>query len=139
MQAAIENNKSVAQVASELKNDARDFFTTRLQILKQEMEEKLSIWKGALPILGFAALVGATAFLCITFAIVAFFAAIFQPSPYAWCFGALIVTAIYFFSAVGMFYLGKRELTQAGVVPKRTLHVLKQDQVWIQNEARSQV
>lgn len=139
MQAAIEINKSVAQVVSELKNDAMDFVTTRLQMLKQEMDEKLSVWKTAIPILAFAALIGTTAFLAITFAIVAFFAAIFQPSPYAWCFGALIVTAIYFFAAVGMFYLGKRELTQAGVVPKRTLHVLKQDQVWIRNEARSQV
>jgi uncharacterized membrane protein YqjE len=139
MQAATENNKSVAQVAAELKNDAIDFVSTRLQILKQEMGEKLSIWKAAVPILAFAVLVGATAFLALSFAIIAFFAAIFQPSPYAWCFGALIVTAIYFFAAVGMFYLGKRELTQAGVVPARTLHVLKQDEVWIRNEARSQV
>ena len=136
---AIENNKSVAQVASELKNDARDFVATRLQILKQEMDEKISIWKGALPILAFAALIGATAFLAFSFALIAFFAAIFQPSPWAWCFGALIVLAIYFFVAVGLFYLGRRELTQAGLAPKRTLHVLKQDQVWIQNEARSQV
>jgi hypothetical protein len=30
-----------------------------------------------------------------------------------------------------------RELKDTGVTPTRTLEVLKQDQVWIQNEARS--
>jgi divalent metal cation (Fe/Co/Zn/Cd) transporter len=89
--------------------------------------------------LAFAALIGATAFLTLTFALVSFFAGIFQPNPWAWCFGALIVTAIYFVAAVGMFALGRKELTQAGVAPTRTLRVLKEDQIWIQNEARTQV
>jgi hypothetical protein len=139
MQTVIENNKSVGPIAAELKNDAIDFISTRLQMLAQEMSEKLSVWKAAAPILAFAALVGATAFLTLTFALVSFFAAVFQPSPWAWCFGALIVTAIYFVAAVGMFVLGKKELTQAGVAPTRTLRVLKEDQIWIQNEARTQV
>ena len=139
MQTVIENHKSVGQIAAELKNDAIDFVSTRVQMLTQEMNEKLSIWKAARPILAFAALVGATAFLALTFALIAFFAGLFLPSPYAWCFGALIVVAIYTIAAFGLFYLGKRELSQTGISPTRTLRVLKQDQVWIQNEARSQV
>lgn len=139
MQVVTENNKSIGQVAAELKNDARDFLSTRLQMLTQEMKEKLAVWKAAIPILVVAALMAATAFLTLTFALVSFFAGIFQPSPWAWCFGALIVTAIYFIVAGGLFYLGKRGLTQAGVAPTRTLRVLKEDQIWIQNEARSQV
>lgn len=139
MQVINENGKSIAQIVTEMKNDARDFFATRVQILTQEMQEKISVWKAALPILAFAALVSATAFLTITFALVAFLAGLFQPSPYAWTFGALIVTAIYLIAAFGLFYLGKRELSQVGVTPTRTLRVLKQDQIWIQNEARSQV
>ena len=139
MQVVTENNKSIGQVAAELKNDARDFISTRLEMLTQEMKEKLAIWKAAIPILVVAALMAATAFLTLTFALVSFFAGIFQPSPWAWCFGALIVTAIYFIVAGGLFYMGKRELRQAGVTPTRTLRVLKEDQIWIQNEARSQV
>lgn len=139
MQTVIEDHKSMGKIAAELKNDAIDFISTRLQMLTQEMREKLSVWKAAAPILAFAALAGATAFLTLTFALVSFFAAVFQPSPWAWCFGALIVTAIYFVAAVGMFVLGKKELTQAGVAPTRTLRVLKGDQIWIQNEARTQV
>ena len=139
MQVVSENNRSVGQIAAELKNDAIDFVSTRLQMLTQEMEEKLSIWKRALPILAIAAVMGVTAFLTLTFALVSFLAGIFQPSPWAWVFGAAIVTAAYFIGAVGLFVLGRRELTQAGLVPTRTLRVLKEDQIWIQNEARSQV
>jgi len=77
-------------------------------------------------------------FLALTFAFIAFFAGVFYGSAYSWCYGALIVTAGYFLIALGMFYLGRRELTQAGLAPKRTLRVLKEDQIWIQHEARSQ-
>jgi hypothetical protein len=139
MRTAFENNKSVGQIAAELKNDTIDFISTRLQMLAQEMSEKLSVWKAAAPILAFAALVGATAFLTLTFALVSFFAAVFQPNPWTWCFGALIVTAIYFPAAIGLFVVGKKELMQAGIAPTRTLRVLKEDEIWIQNEARTQV
>jgi uncharacterized membrane protein YqjE len=130
MHVVSENNKSIGQVAADLKNDARDFVSTRLQMLSQEV---------AVPLLAIALLLGGLAFLVFTFALVSFLAAVFAPSTYAWCYGALIVVAIYFVAAFGAYYFGKRELTQAGLAPTRTLSVLKQDQIWIQNEARSQV
>ena len=139
MHVITENNKSIGQIASELKNDARDFISTRLQILTQEMNGKAKVWRVAIPMLVIAALLSGIALLVLTFAIVAFLAGVFQPSPYAWCYGALIVTAFYIIAAFGLFYLGKRELTQTGIAPTRTLRVLRQDQIWIQNEARSQV
>jgi|SRR5215469_1061132 len=139
MHVATENNQSVGQVVSELKNDARDFVSTRLQILIQEMNDKVKVWKVAVPMLVIAGLIGGIALLTLSFAFVAFLAGVFQPSPYAWCCGALIVSACYFIAAFGLFYLGKRELMQSGVAPLRTMRVLKQDQIWIQNEARSQV
>jgi len=139
MHVVTENNKSIGQVAAELKNDALDFATTRLQMLMQEMNDKLKVWKTALPMLMVAAVLGGVAFLVFSFALVSFLAAVFAPNPYAWCYGALMVAAFYFVAAFGAYYLGKRELAQTGLVPTRTLRVLKQDQVWIQNEARSQV
>lgn len=139
MHVVTENNKSIGQVVSELKNDARDFISTRLRILTQEMNDKVKVWKVAVPLLVIAGVLAGMALIVLTFAIVAFLAGVFQPSPYAWCYGALIVTGFYVIAAFGLFYLGKRELTQTGVAPTRTLRVLKQDQIWIQNEARSQV
>ena len=139
MHVVTENNRSIGQVVSELKSDARDFVSTRLQILTQEIGDKVKVWKVAIPMLVVAALIGGIALLTLSFAFIAFLAGVFQPSPYAWCYGALIVAAIYIITAFGLFYLGKRELTQTGIAPSRTLRVLKQDQIWIQNEARSQV
>ena len=139
MPGASENNKSIGQVAAELKNDLRDFFVTRGQMLTQEMGDKLKVWKMALPMLAVAAVLGGVAFLVFTFALVSFLAAVFAPSPYAWCYGALIVAAFYFVATFGTYSLGKRQLSRTGVVPTRTLRVLKQDQIWIENEARSQV
>lgn len=139
MHVATENNKSIGQLVRELKSDARDFVSTRLQILTQEMSDKVRVWKVAVPMLVIAGLIGGIALLTLSFAFVAFLAGVFEPSPYAWCYGALIVSSCYFITAFGLFYLGKRELTQTGVAPLRTMRVLKQDQIWIQNEARSQV
>jgi len=139
MHVVTDNNRSIGQVVSELKNDARDFVSTRLQMLTQEMNDKVKVWKVAIPMLLVAGLLAGIALFVLTFAIVAFLAAVFQPSPYAWCYGALIVTAFHIIAAFGLFYLGKRELTQTGIAPTRTMRVLKQDQIWIQNEARSKV
>jgi len=138
MQVVTENNRTIRDVVTELKSDARDFVSTRLQMLSQEMKEKVGVWKVAIPMLAAAALFGVVTFLALTFAFIAFFAGVFYGSAYSWCYGALIVTAGYFLIAIGMFYLGRRELTQAGLAPKRTMRVLKEDQIWIQHEARSQ-
>lgn len=139
MQVVTENGKTIRSVVAELKSDARDFVSTRLQILIQEMNDKLKVWKAAIPLLAIAAAFGATTFLVLTFVLVSFLAGIFQPSLYAWCYGGLIVAAIYLVTTVGLFYLGRREIKQAGVVPMRTLRVLKDDKIWIQNETRSHV
>src|SRR5438270_9720984 len=133
MQVVTENNRSIGQVVAELKNDARDFVSTRLQMLTQEMKEKVGVWKVAVPMLALAGVIGVIALLALTFAFIAFFAGVFSPSPYAWCYGALIITAGYFIIAGGLFYLARRELTQAGLAPRRTMRVLKEDQIWIQN------
>ena len=139
MQVVTENGKTIPGVVAELKSDASDFISTRLQILIQEMNEKLKMWKEIVPLLAGAAIFGATLFIVLTFVLVAFLAGIFQPNPYAWCYGGLIVAGIYFVAAAGLFYLAKNLMKQAGVIPMRTLRVLKDDKIWIQNEARSQV
>ena len=76
--------------------------------------------------------------MSLTFALIAFLAGIFQPSPYAWCYGALIVGLFYCCMAGGLALLGKREISQTSLTPDRTLRVLKEDQIWMQSEARSQ-
>jgi len=139
MQDVTENGKTIRSVITELKSEARDFVSTRLAILTQEMKDKLKVWKAAIPLLAIAAVFGATGFLVLTFALVSFVAGVFEPSAFAWGYGGLIVAAVYFAVTFGLFYFARREINRIGMAPTRTLRVLKDDQVWIQNEARSQV
>ena len=132
------DNRPIGQVVDELKTEAKEFFNTRLQMLMQEMKSKVNIWKYAIPMFVVAGVVLWVAFLVLTFALVSFLAGIFQPSNYAWCFGGLIVGAFYLFIAAGVFFLAQKEMAQAGLAPTRTMKVLKEDQIWMQNEARSQ-
>jgi 3-mercaptopyruvate sulfurtransferase SseA len=73
----------------------------------------------------------------LTLAFVAGLATHFE-SQYAWLFAALIVAAVYLLIGGVAAWMGYRELTSQSLAPTRTLRVLKQDQLWLANEARSQ-
>lgn len=129
--------KSLATILAETKAEFTQFVTTRLNILKAEMEEKIRAWKSAVPLL-----VGALAFLlagwmALTFALIALLHALFLPSPYAWLWSGLIVAAVYLALGVVLGRLAYAEVSSVSLTPTRTMNVLKQDQVWIQNEART--
>lgn len=131
------NAKSIAVVLHEIKDDLKDFLQTRYEMLRSELSEKVSVWKTSLPMLLVALLLAWSGFLALTFAIVAALRPLFD-NPYGWAIAAVIVAALYFIVAGVIAWLAYREITYAGVAPTRTMQVLKQDQVWLQNEARQQ-
>lgn len=131
------NEKSIGTVVSETKQELKEFIQTRIAILRTEFAEKLRIWKYAIPMLLAALALFLAAWIVLTFAIVALLAGIFQPSPYAWLFGGLIVGVAYLLLGLAVGWFAYSELSSVGVAPQRTMEVLKQDQVWIQNEART--
>jgi hypothetical protein len=49
----------------------------------------------------------------------------------------LIVGVAYMLIAGGAAFIGWSQIAEHGMAPRRTLEVLKQDQVWLQEEARS--
>jgi len=63
--------------------------------------------------------------------------ALFLPSAYSWLWAGLIVAGLYLIGGVVLGWMGYSELTSVSVAPERTLKVLKQDQIWIQNETRA--
>ncbi|HEX6465780.1 MAG TPA: phage holin family protein [Terriglobales bacterium] len=132
-------SKHFSEVVNELKYEAKEFVSTRFEILRQEMKTKLSAWKTAIPLLLLAAICGLAAFIILNAALVAFLAGWFAPSPYNWCYAALIVGFFYVLAGGALYFIGMREFKAEGFVPVRTMRVLKQDQVWLQNEARSQL
>ncbi len=132
-------SRNFSAVVNELKNEGKEFVATRFEILRQEMKSKLEAWKVAIPLLVVALLCGLSAFIILNVTLLAFLAGWFAPNPYNWCCAALIVGFFYAILGAALYFIGMREFKAEGVVPVRTMRVLKQDQVWLQNEARSQL
>ena len=132
-------SKNLTDVVNEIKVEAKEFVSTRLQMLRMEMKEKVSALKVGIPLLIGAGACGLIAFIVLNYALIAFLAALFAPSPYNWCFAALIVGFFYLIIAGVLYWIGMREIKAETLAPARTLRILKQDQIWLQNQARSQV
>jgi len=133
----VHTEKSISTILAETKDELKQFVTTRVNILKAEMEEKISRIKSVIPLAIVAVLFLISSWGVFTFALIALLHALFLPSVYAWLWASLIVTAVYM--AVGGIagWLAYSEIKATNLTPTRTLKVLQQDQVWIQNEART--
>lgn len=131
------NEKSMGAVISETKEELKDFIRTRIALLKAEIKDKLNTWKYSVPMLLGALVLLLAAWIVLTFALVALLAGLFQPSAYAWVYGALIVGGAYLLVGLMIGWFAYSELIATGIAPHRTIEVLKQDQLWIQNEART--
>ena len=129
-----ENGKTLAAVISEAKEDLIAFLDTRLQMLRSEMQEKLSALKMSVPMIVMAALLGWAGFMLLSIALVAAIA-----SAIGWGWAFCIVGVVYFLTAGTMGFIAYRELSQVGMAPKRTINVLKQDKAWLTAEARTQL
>src|SRR5262245_38126103 len=101
-------------------------------MLHAEMNEKLSAWKTGIPLIIVALLFAFVAFLVLTGALVFVVA---MPLGVGWALAA--VGLAYLVLAAVMGWIGYAEIAHNQLKPERTLRVLKEDQTWIQNEARS--
>lgn len=130
------NNKSLQGVLHEIKDELRDFISTRVELLRAELVDKWSAIKAAVPILAAGIALLAAALFAFTFGLVALFA-VLVGGEYRWAIGAGIVFGIYAVIGAALAWMGSKQLSAEGVVPDRTLRVLKQDQQWIQTEAKA--
>jgi uncharacterized membrane protein YqjE len=133
----VHTEKSLATLLAETRDELKEFVITRVGILKAEIEEKIRTWKYVIPFMLIAVALLWAGFMTMTFALIALIHGMFMPSPFAWLWGALIVGGVYLVLAIGVGWFAYSEIAQAGIAPTRTLKVLKQDQVWLQNEART--
>jgi len=128
--------KSLREVVDEIKLETKDFVVTRIEMLKAEMNEKITRIKASIPMLIAAAVFGLGAFFALTFGLVAVVAAAIQ-NDWRWAIGSGAVFLLYLIIGGIVGWIGYKEITTEGLAPQRTLRVLRQDQAWIQNEARS--
>ena len=131
------NEKSLGAVLAETREEMKEFVETRLQLLRAEIREMVQTWKYSVPLLLVAAVLLMFGWGAITFALVALVRGWFLPSPLGWVWAGLIIGGLYLIAAIVVGWFAYAELREVGVTPKRTLQVLKQDQVLIQNEART--
>jgi len=133
------NGRSLAAVVAELKDELKDFLDTRLNMLLSELKEVTSAWKTALPMMVVGALLMATGFLLFTGFLVAIIATAFGDNQYAVAIALIIVTSAYcLFGGMALLF-GWRSVKETGLRPNRTLRVLREDQLWLRNEARTQL
>lgn len=130
---------TLGQVAAEIKEEIKDFGQTRLQMFKAELKEKITAWKAGAVLAGVGLLFLGTAYLLLTLALVGLVAVAFWGSAYAWFLAFLIVGAFWGLLGGIVALMAVREFRAQGLAPQRTIEVLKQDKMWLQNEARSQI
>ncbi len=131
--------KTVPEVLTELKEELKEFLTTRVAMLRLEMGEKLHKIKVAAPMLVVGLLLLITAWLVFTGFLVTIIAQAFLPSPWAYVLSFIIVVALYAIAGGVAAMSGWKQLKQAGLKPERTIRVLEQDRIWIQTEAKTQL
>lgn len=131
-------NRSVAEVLAEFRDELKEFLNTRIQMLRSEMTEKTQAWKMAAPAIAIGLVMLAVSLLLFTGLLVTVIAqAIHNNWAYPIAFAVVFVLYALIGAATAMY--GIRTLKASGVAPERTLRVLKQDQVWLQTEARTQL
>jgi uncharacterized membrane protein YqjE len=133
----VHTDKSIATILAETKQEIVQFVTTRVSILKAEMDEKIRRLKSVVPLLVVALTLLLSGWMAFTFALIALLHALFMPSAYAWLWASLIVTVVYLAMGTVAGWFAYAEIKTTNLTPSRTLKVLQQDQVWIQNEART--
>jgi uncharacterized membrane protein YqjE len=135
---SVANGRTLAEVVSDMKEEFKQFAQTRIALLQAELREKSKTLKVAMLLGAVALVLLVTAYLLITLALVGLIATAFANNPYQWVLGFVIVGVLW--SVIGgvCAYMAKRDIQARGIVPKRTIEVLKGDKIWLQSEARNQ-
>ncbi len=134
-----ERAKTVGEVVSELKDELKEFISTRVAMLQSELGEKLRTIKLAAPTMIIGVLLLITAWLLFTGFLVCIIAQAFTPNPWAYTLSFVLVAVLYSIVGGAAAYLGWRQLRATGLKPERTMHVLEQDRIWLQTEAKSEL
>ncbi len=135
----IHNGKNLPTLLTEMKEELKDFVQTRIAMLKAEVGEKLGVLKTAAPLGAAAILLLSTAYFLFTLALVGLIVAALADNPYRWFIAFLCIAFLWSILGGIAAYLAKRELEVKGLVPNRTIEVLKGDKMWVQSEVKHQI
>ena len=131
------NHRSLNGALRELKQELSASLETRYEMLKSEVNQKLASIKTATPMLIVAAIFLLVAFFLFTLCLVGLVSVAFYDNPYKWFLSFVIVAVLWLLIGGLAALFGIRQLRAQALMPRRTLKVLKEDQIWLQNEART--
>lgn len=129
------NGKSIAAVLQDFKAEFSTFIATRIQMLQEEMKQKSTAFKAAIPSIVIGVVFLLTAWFALTGGIIAVVAIALAGNPWAVpiAFGA--VTVLYGLIGLILTLMGKKALSKASLKPEKTIRVLQDDKAWLQTEA----
>lgn len=131
------NNRSLADILTEIKNEFQEFMQTRIELLRAELEEKATVIKAALPLAAVGALFLTVGFVLFSFALVGLVVVAFEGNPYRWFFAFLIISFLWSMFGGIAALVAKSQMSSKGVVPRKTIQVLNNDKAWLQREAKN--
>jgi hypothetical protein len=133
-----ESTKTLPELMTELKEELKEFAATRLAMLRAEIREKMQSFKLAAPGIIVGLVLVATGWLVFTAFLISAMANAFD-SGWRYPIAFAIVAVLY--SVVGLIALavGWSKIKAKSLKPERTLRVLKQDQIWLQTEVKTQL
>jgi uncharacterized membrane protein YqjE len=130
------HGRSLGDVISEIKEEMRGFFSTRVEMFQSEFHETVQGWKQFVPLAAVALVLFATAYVLFTLALVSVVAVAFWNNPYHWFFAFLIVALTWTIAGALLAYFARMTYRNRAMFPKRSLGVLQQDKAWLQMEAK---
>jgi uncharacterized membrane protein YqjE len=129
--------RSITAVLADMKEELKQFVETRISILSTELREKLKVWKIAAPLAAAAIILLLTAYLLFTISLVGLLFTFLPDTPYRWSLAFLGVAVLWSILGGIAGYFAKREFELKGLLPQKTIDVLKGDKLWIQSEVKS--
>jgi hypothetical protein len=139
MNTEIGTGRTVAAMLADMREELRDFVETRFAMLKTELREKLKMLKIAAPLAVIGILLLGTAYCLFTGALVGLVVGFLHDNPYRWCFAFLAIAVLWSLLGGIAVYFAMREFELKGLMPNKTLGVLKGDKIWIQSEVKNQI
>jgi len=132
--------RPLVQTIREAREELFEFVNTRIAMLASEMRQKGEVLKSSIPFMIVGSLLIGTAWLVFTGAFVAILWAGFAIwSRFAPFLAFLCVFIVYAITGFALLWVGKGRLNRQSLLPERTIKVLKEDKIWLHNEARTQL
>lgn len=128
--------RPIGQVLHEVKEEIKEFITTRVGVARAELSEKTALWKKVAPIAVIGATITFIASLLLTASLVAALVWAFGSAGYTWAAALAIVGVLYGVVGVACLVYVAGILRSNSLKLERTLGVLRQDQLWICAETR---